>query len=79
MWWKYLAVFFLTAATDWLYTVYITAVQKRQALRAACLSALFTGLACFSIITYVETPQLVIAAVLGGFTGAYLATSRMKD
>ena len=75
---QHVLVFGFVAITDWLYAFYIVAVQKRQSLRVAVLSGLFTAISAILAVQYVHDSYLICTAVLGGAFGAWLSIFQLQ-
>lgn len=67
------AVIFATyVAVDILYACYIICVEKRQALRAAAISAVLYSLLAYGVITYSKNPLYLVPLAAGAFLGTFL-------
>lgn len=67
------AVIFATyVAVDILYALYIICVEKRQALRAAAISAVLYSLLAYGVITYSKNPLYLVPLAAGAFLGTFL-------
>lgn len=67
------AVIFVTyVAVDILYAYYIICVERRQAMRAAVISAALYSLLAYGVITYSKNPIYLIPLASGAFLGTLL-------
>jgi hypothetical protein len=73
---KFLGVFFSMFLVDLCWAKYFIYVGKHKALPAATWGSLIMIFGAFTTINYVEDRSLLIAAVIGGFTGTYVVVQR---
>lgn len=63
---------------DVLYALYIIAVDRRQALAAACLTSIIYSLLAFGVITYSKNPLYLLPIAGGAFVGTFLTVTFKK-
>lgn len=68
-----LAVTAASAATDFVYTMYMKEVVAKHPVRAGLLSSLYHLVAAFAIVSYTKNWIYVLFTALGGFFGVYLS------
>lgn len=67
------AIIFVTyVIVDILYAAYIICVERRQALRAAAISAVLYSLLAYGVITYSKNPLYLVPLAAGAFVGTFL-------
>jgi hypothetical protein len=77
--WKFILVFIIVTAADFLWAAYISHTAKGNIWKAssyAAAIALFSGLIT---IAYINDSRMIIPAVLGAFVGTYLCLKLKKD
>ena len=71
--WFIAATLFATyVVVDVLYALYIVCVERRDALRAAALSAILYSLLAFGVVTYSQNTLYLIPIAAGAFVGTYV-------
>jgi hypothetical protein len=71
-------VFVATAAADYFWVQYVSAISKHSAGLAALWSSAIVMVNAAAIVVYVREPATIGAAVAGAFLGTYLSVRRMK-
>lgn len=70
------AVLFVTyVVVDVLYALYIVCVERRQALRAAALSAILYSLLAFGVVTYSKNTLYLVPIAAGAFLGTFITVN----
>jgi hypothetical protein len=70
---RFVIVFMLAAAADFLWAGYISAVSGKQAVRAAGWSMAIAVVSGVIAIHYVQAPVLLVSLASGSFVGTYLS------
>ena len=70
-WIRFLLVFVSAAVVDWIWAEYIIATSNKQALSAAVYGGVIFLIGAYITMSYVDTPELLVAGALGGFIGTY--------
>jgi len=73
---KFLGVFVAMFVFDFVWTECVKAVNEKHAFKAANLGSATWALQGLVTIAYVAEPWLIVACVLGGWSGTYLAVKR---
>lgn len=73
------AVLFVTyVIVDVLYALYIVCVERRQALRAAAISAILYSLLAFGVVTYSKNTLYLAPIAAGAFVGTFLTVKYQR-
>ena len=75
---KAVAVFLVTAATDWLWTRCVSATVLRQEWRAASWGSVLFATSSLLTVSVVDDPWLVLPASAGAFVGTFLAVRQWR-
>lgn len=78
-WFTAIAVFFAYVGIDTLYALYINAVGRKLAVRAANFATLMALLVVFGIRTYMENGLYVFPLLAGGWIGTFLTVRLVKQ
>jgi len=70
---RFVIVFVLAATADFLWAGYISAVSRKQAIRAAAWSMAIAIVSGVIAISYVKAPVLLVSLAIGSFVGTYLS------
>jgi hypothetical protein len=73
---NFLLVFAATTCADICWTKYMLEVQKKRAFLAASWSAAIIAMGAFTLISYLSDRWLLVAAILGSFTGTYFTVKK---
>jgi hypothetical protein len=68
----YVLVFIATFLADVAWTMYFKEVAKERAARSAAWSSAIVLLGGYTVIEYVNTPNILWATVTGSFAGTYV-------
>lgn len=68
--------FIMGFAADSLWTLYVRCIAEKRALPAATVSAAIAGLGLVAVLIIVWNPWTIVADVVGGFLGTYVAVRR---
>ena len=71
---KGIGIFFAMTFSDLIWVFYIRRINQGKAAQAALTSMIIVILGALIIISYVENIWYLVPAVLGAFTGTFLAT-----
>jgi len=73
------AVLFVTyVIVDVLYALYIVCVERRQATRAAAISAILYSLLAFGVVTYSKNTLYLAPIAAGAFVGTFLTVKYQR-
>ena len=72
---RFVVVFALAAAADFLWAGYISAVSGKQAARAAAWAMAISIVSGVIAINYVHAPVLLVSLASGSFVGTYLSVA----
>lgn len=75
---KFIETFILVFLTDILYTYYLRSVVNNRPLLASFWATVVTLCAAVAAINYVEDHTMLIAALLGAFSGTYVGMKYTK-
>ena len=75
---NWILTFLSLFVTDILYTYYLKAVQKEEALKASLWITVIFIVSCVAVINYTSDRKLMIPAALGAFTGTYVGIKYKK-
>ncbi len=76
---KFALVMVAMFAVDWCWTKYMLHASAKNALYAAHWSAAIIGLSAVSVASYVEDHRLILAALIGAWTGTYWAIQHERS
>lgn len=73
------AVLFVTyVIVDVLYALYIVCVERRQATRAAAISAILYSLLAFGVVTYSKNTLYLAPIAAGAFVGTFITVKHQR-
>lgn len=75
----YVGVFFLTLASDWLWTKWAVYASQHLAFKAALTSGAIVLVGSMTTLAVVNDTWTLIPAVTGGMLGTYLAVTLEKQ
>lgn len=73
---KAVGIFFALLALDFIYARYTQNIVAGRAWQASLNAAMLYAITGFATLTYVAEPLLLIPAVVGAFTGTWLAVRK---
>jgi hypothetical protein len=76
---KSIFIFGVVFALDWVWTMYITTVARKQPWDSACWSAGTILLSGAAAVEYVKEPMLLIPAAVGAWLATWLAVTRERN
>lgn len=73
-------ILFVTyVVVDILYALYIVCVERRQAVRAAAISAILYSLLAFGVVTYSKNAIYLLPIAAGAFVGTFLTVNYQRE
>jgi hypothetical protein len=73
---RYLAVFVVTAAIDWMWTRCVACTVEKLRWRAAAWAAVLYASSALLTVSVVDNPWLVLPATAGAYLGTWLAVGK---
>lgn len=75
---KFMIAFVAMVVLDFVWVIYTRSIVEKHPFRASCTAALMQLLTAVVVLAYVAEPTAVAGAMLGAFSGTWIAMKVLK-